>query len=47
MIIREKFGEGWVFQKYIVIGLFDYAGSKQKNKNNYSVEVKINRKAQK
>jgi len=33
--------------RYIVIGLFDYAGSKQKYKNNYSVEVKINRKTQK
>ncbi len=33
--------------RYIVIGLFDYAGSKQKYKNNYSVEVKINRKVQK
>ncbi|NJD23651.1 MAG: hypothetical protein FIA82_13455 [Melioribacter sp.] len=32
--------------RYIVIGLFDYAGSKQKYKNNYSLEVKINRKTQ-
>ncbi len=31
--------------RYIVIGLFDYAGSKQKYKNNYSVEIKINRKS--
>jgi len=33
--------------RYIVVELFDYTGSNQKYKNNYSVEVKINRKAQK
>lgn len=33
--------------RYIVVGLFDYTGSNQKYKDRYSVEVKINRKAQK
>ncbi|MCX6173778.1 MAG: hypothetical protein NTZ27_03380 [Ignavibacteriales bacterium] len=33
--------------RYIVVELYDYTGSNQKYKNNYSVEVKINRKAQK
>lgn len=33
--------------RYIVVGLFDYTGSNQKYKNRYSVEVEINRKAQK
>lgn len=33
--------------RYIVVELFDYAGSKQKYKSNYSIEVKINRKTQK
>lgn len=31
--------------RYIVVGLFDYTGSNQRYKNNYSVEVEINRKA--
>ena len=31
--------------RYVVVGLFDYTGSKQEYKNNYSVEVKINRMA--
>ena len=33
--------------RYIVVGLFDYTGSNQRYKNNYSVEVEINRQAQK
>jgi hypothetical protein len=32
--------------RYIIIGLYDYTGSNQKYKNNYSVEVGINRKTQ-
>jgi len=32
--------------RYVVVGLYDYTGSNQKYKNNYSVEVGINRKAQ-
>ena len=32
--------------RYINVGLYDYTGSNQKYKNNYSVEVGINRKTQ-